>query len=297
MILPIEIEEGNIEYKRSFLEKDITKTRLYHLTAQMNWRINEGNGICHYYLGICNDGTIYKDFDQEKMDFSLDILKIMIDECNAYIETINLFRDESLFWIDVVIKRKLQYYNEYRILFINESKSILSNIIPDYHKTTSIFHNIIIHNNEKYLFFECKKSYINKIKKLIDFNLILYEKDLNTNININILMNYVENNMYGNIMSVNELVSSSDVIFNIIKHKYIDDFGYIVYGFLKQGNIKTNMILKLNNNINFIIYSIHNNKSDCNHIGAPATISLHLILKDHKDTLLKSELKFNSLHN
>jgi hypothetical protein len=42
----------------------------------------------------------------------------------------------------------------------------------DYKTSRDIYFNTIIHNNEKYLFFECKN--INKIINKINFNLILY---------------------------------------------------------------------------------------------------------------------------
>ena len=76
----------------------------------MNWRINEGYGLCHYYLGICDDGTVYTDFNQEKMDYTLDVLNKMIDGCNSYIENIKINRPTyDLFWLDITIKRKPEY--------------------------------------------------------------------------------------------------------------------------------------------------------------------------------------------
>jgi hypothetical protein len=93
----------------------------------------------------------------------------------------------------------------------------------------TIFFNTLIHNNEKYLFFECKKSYIDKFKKLIDFNLIISNKHFN---NTNELIQFVENNMNGN-----NIIDNDNVIFNIIKTYYINDIGYILSGYLKQGKI------------------------------------------------------------
>ena len=74
IVAPAEIEDGCIEYKRNFI--NINNSKLNHLTAQMNWRINEGNGICYYYLGVCDNGTLYEHFTQEEKDYSLDILKM-----------------------------------------------------------------------------------------------------------------------------------------------------------------------------------------------------------------------------
>jgi GTPase len=76
IVAPAEIEEGNIEYKRNFI--NITNTRLNQLTAQMNWRINEGNGICYYYLGVCDNGLLYEKFTQEEIFNSVIFLLYLI---------------------------------------------------------------------------------------------------------------------------------------------------------------------------------------------------------------------------
>jgi GTPase len=116
-----EIEEGNIEYKRYFY--NVSDSRLNHLTAQMNWRINEGNGICYYYLGICDNGTIYENLSQENIDYSLDIIKLMADGCNSYINKIIINRiyainitNDNLIWFNIEIKRKKEYRNEFEML-------------------------------------------------------------------------------------------------------------------------------------------------------------------------------------
>ncbi len=267
-----ENEEGNIEYKRFF--NNINQNKLNHLTAQMNWRINEGNGFCHYYLGICDDGTIYTDFTQERMDYTLDILKQMVDGCNSYIEYIKLnrinidlnqdFQFTSYLWLDVKVVRKLEFVNEYRILLANFSLD-KNNQWMNY-KT-------IIHNHEKYLFFEYNETFIN----LIDFNLILYKDHINININdlnvpiINIndyqhldIMDIVQNNMIGNKQYID-----NDIEFNII---YTNNYNNIIYGFLRKGILKVGM--KINN---VIIISIHNNLVDCKESIGPATISIKFI--------------------
>ncbi len=113
-----EIEEGNIEYKRYF--KNVSDSRLNHLTAQMNWRINEGNGTCYYYLGICDNGTIYENLSQENIDYSLDIIKLMVEGCNSYINKIIINRinttNDSFIWFNIEIKRIEEYMNQFIIL-------------------------------------------------------------------------------------------------------------------------------------------------------------------------------------
>jgi GTPase len=265
-IAPPEIEEGNIEYKRHFI--NVSNSRLHQLTAQMNWRINEGNGLCYYYLGICDNGTIYENFSQEDIDYSLDIIKLMCDGCNAYIDNIIIHRSIHI-WLNVIIKKKNEYINEYRILCNSTNINKLIKQNNEYKKSKDIFFNTIIHNNEKYLFFECKKPTID-ITNMIDFNLII-----NNNFdNMDDLFNYIDKNMIGNNINNND-----NVIFNIIKYNYIQSIGYIISGFLKQGIIKKNMILNWNKNKSIIkIISIHNNYIDCSEVIAPATISIRIVL-------------------
>lgn len=270
-----EIEEGNIEYKRHFI--NVTISRLHQLTAQMNWRINEGNGMCYYYLGICDNGTIYENFSQEDIDYSLDIIKLMCEGCNAYINNIIIHRISlelsSGIWLNIIIKRKNEYINEYRILCNSTNINKLIKQNNEYKKSKDIFFNTIIHNNEKYLFFECnkllKKTAVDITNK-IDFNLII-----NNNFDtMDDLFNYIDKNMIGNNINNND-----NVIFNIIKYNYIQSIGYIISGFLKQGIIKKNMILNWNKNKSTVkIISIHNNYIDCSEVIAPATISIRVVL-------------------
>jgi GTPase len=278
-IAPAEIEDGNIEYKRNFI--NVNNSRLNHLTAQMNWRVNEGNGICYYYLGICDNGCLYENFTQEEIDYSLDILKLMADGCNSYIDIIiiNRININSNFhiWFNITIKRKYEFATEYRILI--EPIYYINNLIGT-NKSKDIYFNTIIHNNEKYLFFECNKKLRNTIEKIIDFNLIINEKfdDMYK------LMNFVENNMKGN-----NIINANNIIFNIIKHNYIPSIGHIVFGFLKQGTLNNGIIL-YNKNIEIQVLSIHNNYIDCTEASAPATISLRVLFNNDKIKKIKGVL-------
>ncbi|CAH8531727.1 unnamed protein product [Heterobilharzia americana] len=55
-MLPPEVEEGNIEYKRKLV--DPTPNRFEQLVTQMKWRLNEGGGKAIYKLGVDDDGHI-----------------------------------------------------------------------------------------------------------------------------------------------------------------------------------------------------------------------------------------------
>lgn len=266
-VAPAEIEEGCIEYKRNFV--NVNESKLNHLTAQMNWRINEGNGICYYYIGVCDNGLLYEHFTQEQLDYSLDILKMMVEGCNSYIDNIIINRIREHIWLNITIKRHYAFITEYRILI--DSSSNVNKLFMN--KKQDIYFNSIIHNNERYLFFKCNKKIRTNIENIIDFNLVI-----NKNFNdLNNLMNYVENNMNGNMINNN-----TDIIFNIIKCNYIESIGYILFGYLKQGTIKTGMKLKYKNE-NIQILSIHNNYIECNEATAPSTISLKILLNNNNN--------------
>ena len=66
-------KEGNHEYKRLF--KNINSKKLNELSSQMNWRLEEGCGICYYYIGINDNGTIYSKLNQDEINYSLKIIK------------------------------------------------------------------------------------------------------------------------------------------------------------------------------------------------------------------------------
>ncbi len=276
-IAPEEIEEGNIEYKRYL--HNLTESKINHLAAQMNWRINEGNGICYYYIGVCDNGTIYEDFSQERMDYTLDMIKIMVDMCNSYIENIIINRHKEFFWLNIIIKRKKEHLREYRILVLTDIiKPIFEDLGLEYksiynkYNASRCYYNTYIHNNDKYLFFEVSKKKTNKLLKLVDFNLIINE---NTTFghNIESLLQYIEHNMTGN-----KDYFDDSIIFNVINKIHIPSIGTILFGFLKQGTVKVGNELLLHDKkqTKYNILSIHNNMVDCNEAHGPSTISIRV---------------------
>ncbi len=302
-----EIEEGNIEYKRFF--ENVTLNKLAHLSAQMNWRINEGNGEAHYYLGICDNGTICRDLTQERIDYSLDVIKAMVDNCNAYINTMTIHRVGDHIWFDIYVKRMPQYTAEYRILVKNRC---IPNI--DYIKTGKTNYHTIYHNNEKYLFFE---SEIPNIVDLIDFNIIIDNNmwcaqlvkssethmccgqsasadcidakqrwlrqvksafrtfELHTPhmccIDAPHITELIENILP--YMKGNIIPNKKNIIFNIIEQHYVPSIGIILYGFLKDGYIEQGSII----NNEWKVRSIHYNMKDCRDIIAPAIVSICVV--------------------
>nr|QFG74373.1 MAG: hypothetical protein [Megaviridae environmental sample] len=200
-----EIEEGNIEYKRYF--KDLNRERFYELVSQMNWRLNEGNGIAYYYLGINDDGTVYNKLTSHNIKYSFEQIKLMAIECNSTVS--NIENHKNWFKIEIKTNKSLKAYKEYRILLLGDSNSgkttFLSYIVKkkldtnknkarNYifnHKheletgnTSSINYQYVIDNDNKYIFMDTpgleiyNKTQI-KLVLSLNYNLILYFTNFN----------------------------------------------------------------------------------------------------------------------
>jgi len=210
-MLPPEIEEGNKEYKRVF--KDIKKIRFIELSTQMNWRLNEGNGIAYYYIGVEDNGTIYNKLSSKQIKYSMNTLKKLANHNKATITKNEKNTINNNIWFKVEIKRidKVVKYKEYRILLLGDTNTgkstFLANLIKNKldnkgdaknhtinHKhelvsgdTSSINYYSLIDKENNYLFFDTpgNSKYIKTLLKIvqsINFNLVLYFPHLNDNI-------------------------------------------------------------------------------------------------------------------
>lgn len=54
LLLPEEPDNGNVEYKLKFDGPNMA--RVEHLTTQMAFRLNEGNGTAYYQIGVLDSG-------------------------------------------------------------------------------------------------------------------------------------------------------------------------------------------------------------------------------------------------
>ena len=130
-MLPPEIEEGNNEYKCYF--KDIKKDRFVGLSTQMNWRLNEGNGLCYYYIGVNDNGTIYDKLTSKQIKYSLTILNQLVKNNNSIITKKDKNIEGEKVWFKVEIKRikMVKKYSEYRILLLGDTKTGKSTFIAN----------------------------------------------------------------------------------------------------------------------------------------------------------------------
>lgn len=202
-MLPPEVEEGNNEYKCYF--KDIKKDRFVGLSTQMNWRLNEGNGICYYYIGINDDGTIYNKLTKKQIKYSLSILTQLVKFNKSIITNKEKNIEDEKTWFKIEIKRQniAIKYKEYRILLLGNSQTGKSTFIANLikkkldkdgigkyytfnHKhelvsgeTSSISYFCLTYQNTNFLFFDSpgNSKYVSTLSKLIqsiDYNLVLY---------------------------------------------------------------------------------------------------------------------------
>lgn len=201
-MLPPEVEEGNKEYKRYLI--NLSDIRFQQLLTQMKWRINEGNGKAYYYIGVEDDGSIFK-LNNKQAGESLKNLKKLVLEANAKFKSVEKIIDDELFYFKVEINSKNlnKYFEEVRILLlgdtgvgkttflaylINNKLDLNSRMFIFNHKhemesgkTSSFNHQYIFYENKKYVFLDTPGDEIywktlNRTLLSVEPNLIIYFK-------------------------------------------------------------------------------------------------------------------------
>ena len=271
-----EVEWGNIEYKRFF--KDMNKRKLFSLTAQMNWRLEEGDGICYYYIGVNDDGSIHN-ISETEFNFSLKILKKMALECNSKISDVKFMDGYNIvtikkFWV-------IQKLKEYRILLVGDTNTFKTTflarlvkgknnkkyIVNHKHEiesgdTSSMNYYTLQDNENKYLLFDSpgNEKYLKTLQKMIeniDYNMVIffsgeewqYYKDiydyfklLDTKImSINDIGHYIEQNNFIKILKDNMIESKNDDT-NELKFNVLQTFYNNEIGILLSGYLKNGEI-------------------------------------------------------
>ena len=322
-MLSKEVEYGNIEYKRYILKSSLE--RLQSLITQMNWRLNEGNGCCFYYIGVNDDGSIYGINDDE-YDQTINMLKIMSEDCNAIIKYISY---NTFYKVRI---EKINNNIEYRILLIGNSgvgkTTFLANLIKgklnknyivnhkhEYNNKTSSINYYNLHN--KYLFFDSPgdekyQKTLNKIINNIDFNLIINFsndfyylneiKKINNNIvDINDIYDYNlntiidKNKFINNITNYLQQIKNKTSKFNIIQSYYNNDIGYILCGFLTNGKMNvddTYYLQTKNNKYKIKVNSIYKLNKNINNITGPATFSINIDYDGEYEKFLYINLQY-----
>ena len=179
-ILPQEIEEGNIEYKRKvhFSKED----KFIKFKTQLLWRLDEGKKIygneeAIYYIGIDDNGTVSGE-SMESIDKSIDNFNRVTSSCNVEIYSTQLKNTPDGIYTILKIRRLNNNYieNDTKIALLgasNHGKSTFlgiltydilddgngisrENIFRHTHEkqngnTSSIKYEIIGYNDHRYL--------------------------------------------------------------------------------------------------------------------------------------------------
>jgi GTPase len=74
---PPELYDGNIEYKQQLL--GINNTKIDRYTTQLNYRLNEGDGLAIYIIGVHDKGYILG-LDENRMIDSIIKIKYVINK-------------------------------------------------------------------------------------------------------------------------------------------------------------------------------------------------------------------------
>lgn len=171
-MLDPENDEGNIEYKRYLI--NLNDSKLNSLATQMKFRIEEGNGLAIYYLGVNDNGTPYNLLKEQRKE-TLENFKKIVKIIDCKIDKIEF---NNLYY-KCIITRKQKIYDEIRVCLIGDTGSgkttFLANILLDrcYNdnydsrnyilnhkheietgKTSSININHLIFNNKRWTFLD-----------------------------------------------------------------------------------------------------------------------------------------------
>jgi len=74
-----ELDYGNTEYKLKLINVD--KIKLQKRITQMKFRLHEGNGECHYLIGVEDNGNPIG-INESEMKESIETIEKMVNSCN-----------------------------------------------------------------------------------------------------------------------------------------------------------------------------------------------------------------------
>lgn len=178
-MLPPEIESGNKEYKLKIVPDD--SFRLEQLASQMKWRIDEGEGIAYYYLGVSDNGET-SGISQNDYNQSMKNLSLISKKINANITKIENFRDNNRYWYIITVKYNFKDNDNARIIFIGSSGSgkttLISNIVNNTNDNGKGKSRKLVFNHKHEIYsgttssISIEKKKFNLNSNLISFNLI-----------------------------------------------------------------------------------------------------------------------------
>ena len=272
-----EIEEGNIEYKRSL---HIDNNRILENISQMKWRIKEGDGEAIYYLGIEDNGTFYNWTEKEKTQ-TLNAIKLIISKANLKLIKIEKINYDKNYYFKVIIREREKLFPEKRILLLGPTaigkSTFLANLILSrldeknkearmylfthkhemvQKKTSSYNYVYLNYNNIKWVFIEAPgdNKYIKTRNKIISaFGssidcCLFFEKD-----------KWIWKDYYINYFTMMKIPYININLYELDKIEFPN---YNTKNIIDKDNFFTNIInlcnndLKINSNLEFIIENL-----------------------------------------
>lgn len=125
-MFPPENDEGNTEYKRHLCSEELKSfdknynIRFQQLVTQMKYRLEEGNGMAIYYIGVEDDGSLFK-LTKEQRRISMLVVKKMTIFLDASIES--TYFNENYIKIIIKDKWKSKILPERRILLLGDTET------------------------------------------------------------------------------------------------------------------------------------------------------------------------------
>ena len=89
-------ERRNIEFKSYLSNEHLSTERKQRLASQMKFRLEEGNGIAYYIIGVYDDGTVCG-IAEKKFLKTLGVIEKISEEVGADIERIERFEKDGIF--------------------------------------------------------------------------------------------------------------------------------------------------------------------------------------------------------
>jgi len=120
--MPPEVENGNIEYKRKLSSEP---SRLKTLITQLISRLDEGNGLAIYYIGLDDDGSYYGITTME-FSISCSVLKMMCDKTDSHIieNKIITFKNKTIYKVTIIINNVIRDEQRILIMGMNNDKFV-----------------------------------------------------------------------------------------------------------------------------------------------------------------------------
>ena len=167
-----EVEEGNIEYKRSLT--DLTNKRLEEYVSQMIWRVKEGDGEAIYFLGVEDDGTFYDWCNSEKKQ-TLENFKLIVKQAKMKIVKVSKIfyklKDKRNYYFKVVIRENTNEVIEKRILLLGDTQIGKTTFIAN------LIHSKIdeVNKEARMYLFNHKHEILSKQTSSFSYNYIIYD--------------------------------------------------------------------------------------------------------------------------